>query len=196
MVRVISETIQEFDGVRFYRCGFYFQHKGLRLHRAVWERVHGPIPRGYEVHHADHNRANNQPDNLVLLEGRAHGRHHGLDRADESRVYIASAIAKAPEWHRSERGREWHREHYRERLAPVLTQKVAKRCLHCGRDFMGSRVSKYCHNTCKSAARRAAGSDTEQRVCAVCGIGFSVNKYWKNRTCSRRCGARLARGSG
>ena len=33
--KVVSETIQELNGERFYLCGKYYQHNGKRLHRAV-----------------------------------------------------------------------------------------------------------------------------------------------------------------
>ena len=37
--KVVSETIQELNGERFYLGGKYYQHNGKRLHRAVWEDV-------------------------------------------------------------------------------------------------------------------------------------------------------------
>lgn len=36
-VQKISSTAQRFNGVTYYLCGQYFQHRGKRLHRAVWE---------------------------------------------------------------------------------------------------------------------------------------------------------------
>ena len=64
-VTVIDATKQAFNGEVFYLCGGYFQHKGKRLHRAVWEYFHGPIPKGYHIHHMDGNRANNNIENLA-----------------------------------------------------------------------------------------------------------------------------------
>ena len=64
-VEVLSETRQRFLGQTYYLCGKYFQRKGVRLHREVWREAHGDIPEGYEVHHIDANRANNQLENLV-----------------------------------------------------------------------------------------------------------------------------------
>lgn len=52
-VQRISTTAQRFDGVTYYLCGEYFQRKGRRLHRAVWEHHNGKIPNGYHVHHKD-----------------------------------------------------------------------------------------------------------------------------------------------
>lgn len=38
------------------------------------------VEEGFEVHHLDHNHANDEPANLVLIEGRDHMRLHGLSR--------------------------------------------------------------------------------------------------------------------
>lgn len=46
---VISNTVQKFNGVSYYLCGAYFQKKGVRLHRVVWEYHNGAIPNGIEA---------------------------------------------------------------------------------------------------------------------------------------------------
>ena len=71
-VTVISPTIQEFNGERFYLCGNYFQHKGKRLHVAVWKYHNGDIPKGYHIHHIDEDRTNNQIENLTQVEASWH----------------------------------------------------------------------------------------------------------------------------
>ena len=75
-ITVISDTIQEFNGERFYLCGSYFQHHGMRLHRMIWEYYNGPIPEGYHVHYIDKNRSNNEIENLALMTGAEHARLH------------------------------------------------------------------------------------------------------------------------
>ena len=55
-VQVISSTVQRFNGVSYYLCGKYFQRRGVRLHRMVWEYHNGKIPQGYHVHHVDDDR--------------------------------------------------------------------------------------------------------------------------------------------
>ena len=66
-VKVISNTVQKFNGESYYLCGQYFQRKGKRLHRTVWEFHNGTIPKGYHVHHKDGNRSNNAIENLTLM---------------------------------------------------------------------------------------------------------------------------------
>jgi len=45
-------------------------------HRIVWEAAFGPVPRGYEVHHNDGDRLNNNLDNLRCMPHRDHVRLH------------------------------------------------------------------------------------------------------------------------
>lgn len=156
MVTVLSETMQEFQGKRYYLCGNYFQRKGARLHRMVWESIHGPVPDGYHVHHKDGNRANNQPDNLELLEGSEHLSLHMQEesRRENGRRAIRIAIEAAKEWHHSEAGHEWHVQHGKD----VFVDRPYKTyvCPICGKEFQ-SRAAQgaiYCHANCRAKAVR------------------------------------------
>jgi hypothetical protein len=48
------------------------------LHRDVWEFHFGPIPKGFDVHHIDEDKTNNDPSNLALHDRAEHGRRHGF----------------------------------------------------------------------------------------------------------------------
>lgn len=54
---------------------------GVRLeHQVVMERVIGrPLRTGEVVHHIDHNKANNAPENLLLTTQAQHAAHHAPD---------------------------------------------------------------------------------------------------------------------
>mgnify|MGYP003294393628 CR=1 FL=1 len=157
-VQVISATVQRFNGESFYLCGNYYQRKGKRLHRTVWEHHNGEIPKGYHVHHVDEDRSNNQIENLVLLVGSDHNRKHMSKHevVEKSRESIQKAIEKAPEWHRSSDGYEWHSKHAKEywENAPLRTYT----CDYCGKEFQSRAVrytgNHFCHNNCKAAFRR------------------------------------------
>ena len=58
-------------------------------HVLVWEKAHGPIPPGYQVHHKDENKLNNDLDNLELLDPLTHKRLH-------SGCYIENGRWKKP----------------------------------------------------------------------------------------------------
>lgn len=49
-------------------------------HRVVWTETHGPIPDGHHVHHVNHVRDDNRPENLRLIDGREHNRRHTAAR--------------------------------------------------------------------------------------------------------------------
>lgn len=190
---VVSETIQEFNGERFYLCGAYFQRNGRRLHRLVWELAYGKRPPGgYEVHHRDENRHNNALSNLELLPKFTHRSIHAKEKAASGQWVSAleRARPKAAEWHRSEEGRAWHREHAKGSIAkPREPRKFS--CVQCGKEFMGfaARASKYCSRTCATMHRRKSGVDDVSRQCASCGGTFSANRYGKVKFCTVRCAA-------
>jgi len=51
--------------------------KRLRMeHDLIWERVHGPIPAGFAVHHINHDKLDNRIENLESLDPLTHKRHH------------------------------------------------------------------------------------------------------------------------
>ena len=77
-VTIINDHIQKFNNKRYnsglkgqpyYRrqCRVNGRLTTKSLHREVWEHHYGDIPKGWHVHHRDHNWQNNQIDNLVLI---------------------------------------------------------------------------------------------------------------------------------
>lgn len=49
----------------------------MRLaHHILWEEANGPIPDGYEIHHLDENKQNNDLENLVCLTVADHQKMH------------------------------------------------------------------------------------------------------------------------
>lgn len=58
-------------------------------HRMVMEHVLGrPLGRWEAVHHIDHDRLNNHPDNLVVLTYAEHVREHGARPGNDRRRHI------------------------------------------------------------------------------------------------------------
>lgn len=157
-VQIISKTVQRFNGESFYLCGFYFQHKGKRLHRAVWEYHNGKIPKGYHVHHKDGDRSNNDIGNLELMQASNHLSQHMSeeDRKSQSRKTIGKAIAAAPEWHHSQEGAAWHSAHAKEYWSAAPLREYT--CSYCGKKYQTRNVSHkgnhFCHANCRAAYRR------------------------------------------
>lgn len=56
--------------------GYILAESGKYEHREVWEQHKGKIPKGYEIHHINHNRQDNRIENLALLPAKVHHRIH------------------------------------------------------------------------------------------------------------------------
>lgn len=184
----------EYDGLIFTRdekTGYYLNSTNrVRIHRYVWEKEIGKIPKGYEIHHINRNKADNRIENLRLLSCSEHRKLHAVHTEEEKermRKNLTENIRPlANIWHGSEKGIEWHKKHYEE-VKDKLHRKEEKTCLYCGKSFINLSYSKFCSNNCKSAWRRKTGIDNVTRICQMCGKEFMVNKYSKAKFCSLKC---------
>lgn len=192
-VNRISQTIQEFDGVRYYLCGNYFQRKGSRLHIQVWKHYNDePIPKGFHIHHKDGDRSNNDIANLELVPGALHLSLHQStpERKAYGRQHAETIRALAAKWHGSPQGREWHSKTAKKMWAEAVEKEYI--CTMCGKRFSsiqnyGSEVNRFCCNGCKTKYRNVSGVDNVERMCTYCGNTFTANKYSKTKCCSRKC---------
>jgi len=191
----------EYNGLKFNRddkTGYYLSTtnvngKRKRLHRYVWECNYGEIPKGYYIHHIDENKGNNSIENLELIKAGRHSKLHSTELATDEfkkkrkKNIKENALPKAIEWHKSEEGRAWHREHYKKGLGQM--EKETFQCDYCGKEFQSISMgrNRFCSNKCKSAWRRKSGIDDEERICVICNNKFITNKYSKAKTCSGRC---------
>lgn len=66
-------TISKSTG--YYRCT-KSRKVHVSLHRYVWEKHNGPIPDGYDIHHIDWNKLNNDISNLELISHSEHSRKY------------------------------------------------------------------------------------------------------------------------
>lgn len=203
-----TKTVQyvKYDGIRFYKDGKGYWlgqitckdgvKRRIRLHIYVWEKHNGPIPDGYEIHHIDRNKDNNEIDNLVMLSVKDHKALHAslLTESQKQRFrenLEKNAREKAKEWHASEEGRKWHSEHGKRVSMKNSPSKEKRICEFCGKEFdvissIATRT-RFCSNNCKSRSRYHSGVDNETRTCPICGKSFVCNKYSRIKTCSKEC---------
>lgn len=181
-----------FNGIKYtkdIKTGYYLNSTTRkRLHRVVWEYYKGKIPKGYEIHHKDKNKDNNSINNLQLVSKKEHIEIHKRLLTEEERQkrrdnLNQNARPKAIEWHKSEKGKEWHKEHYKKSLG-TLKKEVLK-CLNCDKEYetINHGNNKFCSNKCKSVYRRKSGVDNIERECIICGNKFETNKYSKTKRC-------------
>lgn len=195
---------QYFNGIRF-TIGpgrKYFSNSNVKprsMHCYVWSYYNGEIPKGYEVHHKDLNRYNNDISNLELLEKHEHKKLHGQMLTDEQREWRRNNInekarPKAIEWHKSQEGKEWHKEQVKIRKE---NRRIVKgTCLQCGKEIYGynnqGHTKKFCSGACSQKYRRDNGLNDVERICVICGKPFIADKYGHKQTCGKSCGNKLA----
>ena len=186
----------------------------VRAHVYVWEKHNGKVPDGYSVHHLDKNPRNNDISNLALMSYSAHSSHHAKEHSEQSRENMNTIVrAKAIEWHKSEAGSEWHKQHYEEVTKDKWNTFVTKTCTVCGKEYKvkscAANHSLYCSDYCKRRSpvakahhdqrlekqREFMNTHLEERVCPACGKTFSAKKYYKTKCCSPECRAEMIRRS-
>ena len=71
-----------YDDIKFYPSGngYLKSSDGKWLHRYIWEKYNGEIPDGYIIHHKDHNKNNNNIDNLELMLEFEHRKEHSPNK--------------------------------------------------------------------------------------------------------------------
>ena len=67
------------DGLHVTRKGYLrgnFAGRPRLAHVVAWERVHGPLPAGWQVHHRNGDKQDNRPGNLFAVTALEHKRLH------------------------------------------------------------------------------------------------------------------------
>lgn len=154
MARPYTRHTQQFNGRTYSRrCdGYYERYSGTRglgterrhlMHREVWEHYYGPIPEGNQIHHRDHDRGNNNIDNLACVTPKEHAAEHP-ERGWGS-------------WD-TERRSEQRREEWAKRQPRLVI------CHNCGEQFLSTGVrAKYCNAKCRKQHRRERDRELERR---------------------------------
>lgn len=196
-IQYIEKTkIAYFNGYRFTKddkTGYYLSSSKIeghrkRLHRYIWEYYNGKIPKGYDIHHKDHNKDNNELDNLELISRSQHSKLHCQELTKEQKQkrkdnFEKNARPKAIEWHKSEEAKKWHKKQYEISLA--LVKPIKLKCEYCGKEYEAMpRKNRFCSGKCKSAWRRKSGLDDIQRKCINCNDLFVCNKYSLRKLCN------------
>ena len=184
-----------FDGKKWWRDNKgYYRRQGLILHREIWKKFKGSIPKNYHIHHIDKNKDNNDISNLQCLTASEHLRLHakGAEAKEWARKLCERIRPLTKIWHKSEKGREWHRKHAQQFNFGNWEPKSFT-CLECHTNFKSSKLSntKFCSNACKSKFRRKSKVDNITLICIICSSPFDRNKYGKSQCCSRKCAGQM-----
>lgn len=152
--------MQKFNGKEYYLYPkeHYFSKGANRLHKIVYESINGKVPKGYQIHHKDHNTWNNNIDNLECVEVNKHLSMHIKERIKNNpewfKLFHKNGIESAKEWHKSNEGIEWHKQHGK--LSWINREYKVLICEVCKKEYKTRHagISKYCHQNCKAKALR------------------------------------------
>ena len=199
-VEIIDDKQQKFDGnIYTVRDRGHFSKRENFIHRAVWTYYFGEIPEGYEIHHIDENKANNDIENLLCL---TKSEHHQIHVPQGTRVYkkieqlecayCGKLFTKttpqgkycSDQCHNAARRKNTHR------TRQPLDERI---CAVCGKKFQVRRDKKQqcCSISCgnKLSFRERATTAT----CPICGKEFTRAKNSSKLYCSPNCALRAWR---
>jgi hypothetical protein len=129
--------------------GVYGTDNWSSEHRFVYECVHGKIEDGMQIHHLDHNTANNDPRNLLQIDPATHRMHHSM--LDKNRVtcrWCGKSFLQNRRWqhHCSQKCRQAYGDSRRQKDTTRITH-----CAYCGIEFSDNTgKKKYCSTTCRA----------------------------------------------
>jgi hypothetical protein len=136
----------EWNGIRWYlnkKDSYYRDRAGFLLHVALWVDAHSQkVPPGYEVHHIDHSRLNNDIANLGLVSDAEHRLHHLAEDAEHGESW------------RSQQGSEQSRERVKRLWSTRQPRDVT--CAQCGTVYQSTGMrARFCSANCAARFYRA-----------------------------------------
>lgn len=166
----------------------------IRAHVWVWVYHYGKIENGYHIHHKDENKSNNKIDNIEKILAFNHLSFHMLkeENRKRSRENAEKIRPLTKQWHASDEGRKWHREHAI-KCNFGNGEYFLYECQECYMSYKSkikaANRTRFCSNSCKSKWRRKAKLDDIDKLCPICNITYKSSKYSRSKTCGRKCGS-------
>ena len=190
-VEQVDATHQKFCDKTYYMSSSgHFIRGNCPLHQDIWIYYHGEIPKGYEIHHIDGDKGNNDIYNLQLLTKAEHRRLHlskpelksQFEKVFECEYCHKKFTAVDCGTNRFCSPECKIRFSYREE-----SNQVERICAFCGKPF---KVYKYQDTKCCSYScgrKYAVQQHLETANCIVCGKEFYRAEKSNKKYCSRRC---------
>ena len=202
-VEIIDDAHQRFNGVNYHRVkSGYFISINSRLHRDVWTFHHGAIPKGYDIHHVDFDKANNQIENLQCLTRKEHRQLHCALHEPKQHELTCAVCGKSFLSGDKKRKRcpeclaEYKRQCEENRQAKLNPPPKApkpprtKICVVCGKEFELKPEQSLVHGrkTCsKECHDKICPPPLHDKPCVVCGKEIIHRPSEQPRFCSRDC---------
>lgn len=137
-------------------------------HRMVWSFFNGPIPDGHLVHHLDHEKTNNLPENLVAEPASHHAHYHTSRRHATDPAWREKLYAGLQRFNESDDGRRKHAEAMRRTALSTSVDEFKRR----------AKLRQAFRSDIDLPALEAVKSDTEatnaNSVARILGCGRNV----------------------
>ena len=186
-VEVIDEKTQKFNGFVYHikKDGHFHGH--ISIQRAVYSYYFGEIESGYNVHHIDNDKTNNDISNFLLLTNAEHQRIHFTQNTGHFALekFVCVNCGKDFVAYGGRNNRfcsdkckgEYKRQNHQE----------TRTCAYCGKEFSVEEWStvKCCSNSCAQKLRHI--DSWEDKVCPVCNKEFRARKKHHQVCCSSKC---------
>ena len=185
-IEVVDEKHVKFSGVTYCKDAddnrYYVK---TSLTRNIWHYYYGEIPNGFEVHHKDFNKDNNDISNFQLLTKAEHTILHFEKRLKIFKCKVCGKEFEGVSFFNnncycSDKCREIgiKNQAWRKNL-------ITYTCEYCGREFKALKYHnyKFCSQECINKSKERH----EIKNCAFCGKKFEARVRDKRQFCSADC---------
>lgn len=187
-VEVIDDKQQKFNGVVYRENTHAYFRTQQSIHQSVYRYYCGEIPIGYEVHHKNGKKNDNNISNLQLLSKEQHGKLHSIHVIPFNFLKLQKFVCQncGKEFEKPNVGTNKFctpkcRQIYFSKL-PHITAS----CEYCGKIFKThKKTQRFCSNEC--AAKEKSKNHSEIRICPNCGKNFIVSQSVRKVYCSNDC---------
>ncbi|MBR4384122.1 MAG: HNH endonuclease [Selenomonadaceae bacterium] len=199
-VEILDAMYQKFDGITYKKDSSGHYRKNFSIQQSVWRYYNGDIPEGYDIHHIDENKDENNITNFQLLTRAEHSKTHRENfqmpprKAETFQCEICGRYFESVSC-----GRNRYCSVHCRNIAVKNAEhyKETRTCVVCGKPFS---ISKFSDTTCCSYscaqklgwAHRKENQPPKKRVCAYCGKEFETYSA-RAKYCSRLCKNRACR---
>ncbi|MBR1398089.1 MAG: HNH endonuclease [Selenomonadaceae bacterium] len=197
-IEIIDDSHQKFNGITYCKTknqnGHYF--KLVSMHRAVWTYFNGEIPVGYDIHHIDFDKENNDISNLIMLTKSQHQSIHSSINGKKTRKErkIFTCIACGQEFEANNMGHNLYcSQECCTKYAQMVLYTEKRICKMCGKEFTAYKYAghKFCSHKCSTDYNSQQGRYI--KTCRICGKTFSTLKHEDHTYCSPECGNKSRR---
>lgn len=164
----IDEKHQSFNGKIYSKDhkGYYVSTRYETVHTAIFKYFCGDIPEGYEIHHKDANKDNNDISNLQLLTKSEHTRIHMTGKSYKTR--ICANCGKPFKVQRKSKRK------YCSLSCRIVRKSAAlekRKCVVCGKEFIAPPV--YSH---RKGARATCSDECLQKLTVAIWVEYNGEK--------------------